>query len=135
MRTHFKRYLEKKNAQKIIDKFAKKHSGKKVILYGAGMFSEDLLNYYDLSKLNVIGISDSKFKVDTEGDFHGYKKISPDDIARTDFDILLTIVYDDESLRDFFEDKLFSGIEIDFAIETLIKMSFWDYVKKVYELC
>lgn len=135
MRTHFKRYLEKKKAQKVINKFAKKYADKKIILYGAGVFAEDLLNYYDLSKLNIVGISDAKFKIDKEGEFFNYKKISPDDIVKQDFDLLLTLLYDDEPLMDFFDDRLFKGIDIDFKIEPLIKMSFWDYVKKVYETC
>lgn len=133
MKTNFKEYLEKKKAQKQIDKFAKKYAGKKVILYGAGFFASDLLRNYDFSKLNVVAVADLKFQDNTEGDFYGYPKIGPYDILEQDFDLLLIINYDDEPIKDFFEEDLFEGEEIKFEVKTLIKMNLWDYIKKLIE--
>ncbi len=131
MKTNFKDYLEQKKAQKAIDKIAKKYKDKKVVLYGAGFFSSDLLRNYDFSKVNVIGVADIKFQDDTEGDFYGYKKIGSYDLLETDFDLLLITTYDDEPVKDFLNDDLFEGEERKFKVQTLIKMNLWDYIKQV----
>jgi len=131
MKTNFKDYLERKKAQKAIDKFAKKYKDKKVVLYGAGYFASDLLRNYDFSKLNIIAVADMKFQDDTEGDFYGYKKIGPYDILETAFDILLITTYDDEPVKDFLNDDLLEGEEKTFQIKTLIKMSLWEYIKQI----
>lgn len=131
MKTDFKEYLEKKKAQKAIDKISKRFKDKKVILYGAGFMASDLLRYYDFSKLNLIGIADIKFQDDSEGDFYGYPKLGPYDLLETDFDLLLITTYDDEPVRDFFSDDLFEGEEIKFKVKTLIKMGIWDYIKQI----
>ncbi|HNW26393.1 MAG TPA: hypothetical protein PLG15_07295 [Candidatus Gastranaerophilaceae bacterium] len=131
MRTDFKEYLEKKNAQKAIDKIAKQFKDKKVVLYGAGFMASDLLRNYDFSRLNIIGIADIKFQDDTEGDFYGYPKLGPYDLLETEFDLLLITTYDDEPVRDFFNDDLFEGEEINFKVKTLVKMSLWDYIKQI----
>jgi len=131
MQTNFKEYLEKKKAQKSIDKIAKQFSDKKVILYGAGFFASDLLRNYDFSKLNIVGVADMKFQDDTEGDFYGYKKVGPYDLLETDFDLLLLTTYDDEPVKDFLKDDLLEGEEVKFKVKTLIKMSLWDYIKQV----
>ncbi len=131
MRTDFKEYLEKKNAQKAIDKIAKQFKDKKVVLYGAGFMASDLLRNYDFSKLNIVGVANIKFQDDTEGDFYGYPKLGPYDLLETEFDLLLITTYDDEPVRDFFNDDLFEGEEINFKVKTLVKMSLWDYIKQI----
>jgi len=131
MRTDFKEYLEKKKAQKAIDKVAKKYKDKKVVLYGAGFFASDLLRNYDLSKLNIIAVADMKFQDDTEGDYYGYKKVGPYDLLEMDFDLLLITTWDDEPVKDFFADDLFEGEEVNFKVQTLIRMNLWDYIKQI----
>ena len=131
MKTNFKEYLEKKKAQKAIDKIAKQYKGKDVILYGAGFMASDLLRNYDFKKLNVVGVADIKFQDDENGDFYGYKKMGPYDILEKDFDLLLITTYDDEPVKDFFNDDLFEGEEIKFKVKTLIKMNLWDYIKQI----
>jgi len=131
MKTDFKDYLEKKKAQKVIDKLAKKYKDKKVVLYGAGFFASDLLKNYDLSKLNIIAVADLKFQDDTNGDYYGYKKVGPYDLLEMDFDFLLITTYDDEPVKEFLFDDLLEGEDVKFKVKTLIKMSLWDYIKQI----
>jgi hypothetical protein len=131
MRTDFKEYLEKKKAQKAIDKIAKKYADKKVVLYGAGFFANDLLKNYDLSKLNIVAVADMKFQDNPEGDYYGYKKVGPYDLLEMDFDLLLITTYDDEPVKEFLSDDLLEGEEVNFKVKTLIKMSLWDYIKQI----
>jgi len=131
MKTNFKDYLEKKKAQKAIDKIAKKYQDKKVVLYGAGFFASDLLRDYDFSKLNVVAVADMKFQDDQEGDYFGYKKVGPYDLLEMDFDLLLITTWDDEPVKDFLADDLLEGEDVNFKVQTLIKMSLLDYIKQI----
>lgn len=133
MKTDFRDYLEKKKAQQIIDKIALENEQKKVILYGADLFAGDLMRHYDFSKLNIIGVADSQFKNDPEGEYYGYKKFSPYDLLETEFDLLLLTVYDDTEIKEFFKKDLFQGEEVSFKVKTLIKMNVFEYIKAVIQ--
>lgn len=133
MKTDFKDYLKKKNAQKRIDKLAKKYTGKKILLYGAGFFSNDLMKYYDFSKFDIVAVADMKFQDDIEGNFYGYKKIDPYDIGEINFDVLLIAIYDDVPIRDFLEDEIFDVDGPRCKVETLIKMNIVEYTKMLLD--
>ena len=46
------------------------------MIYGAGLFFKEIKDNYDLSKLNIIGISDRKYQLNQEGQEDlGYKII------------------------------------------------------------
>lgn len=129
MKTNFKEYLEKKKAQKIIDKFAKKYEGKRIVLYGAGLFAGDLIRNYDFSKLNIIGVADKTFQENNDGDFYGYKKFGPYDLLQEDFDLLLITTYDDTSIRDFIENTIMHAKNAKFEVKTLISLNLFEYIK------
>ena len=132
MKMDFKEYFKKYNAQKRIDKFAKKYAGKKVVLYGAGYFANDLFKNYNLSKINITGISDLKFEYDDAGEYIGYKKIAPSELPNLEFDVLCITAYDDELIKEFLEDELFENKNMEFKVETLIKLGLFDYIKKLF---
>ena len=62
---------------------------KKVLLYGAGLVSDVLFKNFDLSKLNIIGVSDKRFEGFNEEKYFEIKTYKPDEIKDLDFDILL----------------------------------------------
>lgn len=82
-------YLELIQEQKYIENLAKKFKNKKILFYGAGLTAKVLFENCDLSKLNIIGISDKKFETEKEQEFYGIKTISPNKINELDFDIVL----------------------------------------------
>ena len=129
MKTNFIDYLEKKKAQTLIDKFALDYAGKKIIIYGAGLFAGDLFRHYDLSKLNIIGAADRSFQGHQDGDYYGYKKYSPLDLLETQFDLLLITEYDDTETKEYLKEDLFKGEEIRFKIKSLIKLNLIEYIK------
>jgi len=53
--------LKKHNFKKQLNELNKKLKNKKVLLYGAGSFFKKIQDNFDLSKLNIIGISDGKY--------------------------------------------------------------------------
>jgi len=129
MKTNFKNYLKKKNTQAAIDKIVQQYEDKKIVLYGADIFTGDLFRNYDLSKLKIIGIADKKFENDSEGDYYGYAKMSPYDLLETDFDLLLITAYDDMEIKNFLKKDLLQGEDIKFKIKTLIRMNLFEYIK------
>ena len=59
-----------------LDELKEKLQNKKVIIYGAGLLFQTIVENYDLSDLNIIGICDKKFSLDDEKkDFLGYNII------------------------------------------------------------
>ena len=82
-------YLKRIKQQQYINKLAKKWKHKKILLYGAGLTAKVLFENYDLSKLNVVAISDKKFENITDYNFYGIKTIPPNKIKDIDFDIVL----------------------------------------------
>jgi len=129
MKTNFIEYLEHKDAQKIIDKYALEYSDKKIILFGAELFAGDLFRHYDLSKLNILGVADRAFEKHPEGDYYGYKKFSPLDLLEIDFDLLLITEYDDVDIKEYLKSELLQGEEVKFKVKTLIKLNIIEYIK------
>lgn len=87
-----KEYGNPKKLQKKINELSKKYEGKRIVLYGAGEFLEDIYKELDFSKLNISAISDIKILPDSEQNFFGIKCIPPSDIKPNDFDVILTTV-------------------------------------------
>ena len=74
-------YLYKFKFEKTLPKLIKELKGKTVILYGAGPFLELILKNYDLSGLNILGVSDKRFYFHEENEtWQGYKVFSPDEL-------------------------------------------------------
>ncbi|MDD3012242.1 MAG: hypothetical protein PHC34_00880 [Candidatus Gastranaerophilales bacterium] len=99
-----KNILEKKKLQKYLDTLAKKYADKKILAYGTGLLAENILDNYDLSKLNIIGFADSKYLYFEQEDFKNYKTFSPDQIEEIKPDLILLCVYNDLIIKEFFEE-------------------------------
>ncbi len=87
----FKTTLENNNFQKQLTRLEKKYKDKRILIYGTGIFFKAIQNNYDLSNLNIIGISDIKFKNDEieYDEEYSYNKISPENIYKLNPDIIL----------------------------------------------
>lgn len=124
-------YLENINFVKNLEKITTKLESKKVVIYGATKLFDVANRYYDLSKLNIVGICDENFEnhYDNE-EYYGYKKLNlqevknlvPDCLLVADKDyikVMETLVY--SSLKD-------SGI----LIKPLARKSFFDVLKEIW---
>ncbi len=68
----------------------KKLRDKKVIIYGAGKMFKTINDNYDLSAINIVGITDQKFKIEEEGNnYLGYKIYYYTNFINEDFDVIL----------------------------------------------
>ena len=83
-------YLYDCGLDKTLPKLVKKLKNKKVVLYGAGAFLELIKEYFDISELNIVAVSDKRFaKQGAEGEFLGYKAIAPNKIREVKPDCVL----------------------------------------------
>lgn len=96
MSEDFKTHLENIKFEKNLDKLKKKLKNKTSIIYGTGSFFKYINENYDLSKLNIIGISDMKFDDNDEGkDFLGYKMVPKNKIVsyKPNYVLVATLKY------------------------------------------
>lgn len=100
------KYFKEVNAQKQINKLAKKYKNKKIVIYGAGLYFEILEQNFDLSSLNIVAISDKKFESSKQTNTTKYYPITPEELKTFDYDILAVALYDDVWLLDYLEYKL-----------------------------
>ena len=83
-------YLYEYNFDKTLPKAVKKLKNKTVILYGAGAFLELIKKHFDLTDINIIGVSDRRFVNHEENEeFLGYKAYAPEEIAKIKPDCVL----------------------------------------------
>ena len=71
-------------------KLSEKLKDKTVIIYGAGSYFNTINEYYDLSDLNILGISDMKFDDKyPEKYYKEYQVINPENIVKMNPDYIL----------------------------------------------
>lgn len=100
-----KEFLTEIKAKKQIDKLVKKYRNKKIILYGAGEFLRVIMEIDDLSRLNIVGISDSKFEAQKASNFTKYPAIAPSELKNYDFDCIFTTFLQDRLQIKTFEQE------------------------------
>ena len=83
-------YLQKMNFSKNYQKLVKKLKNKSIVIYGAGIVFDVINKYYDLSKLNIIGIADSKFNFhEPDETYCNYKVYSQEELSKLHPDYIL----------------------------------------------
>jgi len=122
--------LKKKNFQNRINKLAKKYQNKKIIIYGAGVAFDAISDNFDLSKLNIIGVSDIKFKDD--GVYKSFTTYAPESIAAQKPDAVLISMYEYEIAEDYFVNNLFP-VYGEFRYENFIKFTFFELLKSFFD--
>ena len=104
-------YLKAVNAQRKINKLARKYKNKKIVIYGAGEYFQILKNNFDLSNLNIVGIADKKFETSKDSNPTQYLALAPEELKEFDLDVILVALYDDTSLCDYLEYQLLINTE------------------------
>lgn len=123
-------YFKSVHAQRQINKLARKFKNKKVIIYGAGEYYQILQNNFDLSKLNIVGISDKKFETSKDSNPSPYKPFEPEELKYADFDLILVALYDDTSLCDYLEYELLINTKNEGKlVRSIIEPTFWYAVR------
>ena len=130
----FKDYLEELNAQEKINKLAKLYKNKKFAIYGAGQYCTVIFENYDMSKLNIVAISDRKFNDISKRNFFGLNCISPFELPKVDFDVLLVANLDYYNFSRMIDREILYGTKkANVEMRPLIKIDFLDLLKKKLE--
>lgn len=124
-------YLYKMNFDKTLPKLVNKLKGKTVLLYGAGIFLELILKYFDMSGLNIIGVSDKRFENHDENEqWKDYKVYSPSEIRNLNPDyVLVATKFYINIIEDLYYNTL-KGTKI--KIKPLLKKPFMTLVKEIW---
>ena len=131
MSTDLEYYLKEINFDKQYKKLLRKYKNKKLVVYGAGQLFETIKEKYDLSKLDIIAVSDGKYTASDIGqEFLGYKKVPLDKIAelKPDYIFVSTLKY--LSIIENFEDNVFKNTKI--KIRPLAPKGFWQTLKDIW---
>ena len=86
-------FIKKYSIDKKIKSLVKKLKNKRVIIYGTGKLFQTIIKKYNLSALNIIGITDKKYQIEDSGetDF-GYKVIPYGFFNPQDTDVILLML-------------------------------------------
>lgn len=126
-------YLKKINFEKHLKNINKKLKNKKIILYCAGIFCETIIENFDLTNLNIIGIADRKFTEHQEEEtVFGYKVLAPGEMAALKPDYVLVATSDFLRIMEEIEVDYLKGTKI--KIKPLIRKPFKDLCKDFMEL-
>jgi len=124
-------YLETFKFNKHLNKLTKKLKNKSIVLYGAGSFLEVINKYFDLSELNIIGVSDKRFERygNNEGTFLGYKTIKPHEIRdlKPDY-VLVATKFFIKIIEDLMSNTL---SDTNIKIRPLVKKSFFTLLREI----
>ena len=125
-------YLIENNFEKNLKKLNKLTKGKSVVIYGAGSLFETAKKYYDLSKLNIIGISDAKFSAHEEnGECFNYKMYSIEELKELKPDYILVATKFYINIIENFYYEIFKDTKI--KIKALIKKPFLTIWKEIWQ--
>ena len=108
------KYLKFVNEQKYINQLAKKYKDKKILIYGTGTIAEHIFNNYDLSKLNIIAVSDKKYV--SRSSYKGYIAVKPEEIKELKPDVILFTLYNKKVVKKEFQQQKISA-----KMENMIK--------------
>ena len=123
-----KDFLVKHNFEKRLEYLKRKFQNKTILIYGTGKLFKAICENYDLSGLNIIGVTDIKYTPDLEGklDF-GYKIIPYNKYNLIDVDCILIATQHYFTL----ETKINRATSVKY-IQPLVKFSIVD--KFIYKL-
>ena len=123
-------HLEKINFGEYLDTIEKTLKNKRVLIYGAGVLLKTAMKYYDLSKLNIIGISDKIYTVHEKDEkFYQYTVFSPEEMLKTNPDyILVSTKFYINIIYDIYTKKL-KNTKI--KIKPLFKKSLFTLLKEI----
>ena len=132
----FLNFLKKNNFQRRINNLAKKYKGKNIILYSTGILSDVILDNFNLSDLNIIGVSDIKYQFQNNLDltnYKGFKTIKPMDIRKNKPDLVLILMQEYFRAENYFRKELIPN-HGKFKYDSLFKIPIIEFLIMKYKL-
>lgn len=125
------KYLQTQKFEQKLKKLKKKLKNKKIVLYGAGAFLEVINKYYDLTELNIIGITDKKyFSNNYDNYFLGYKIFSINELEKLNPDIILVST---KFYIDIINDLVYNNLKgKKIKVKPLLEKNIWTILKEIW---
>lgn len=122
-------YLKTHKFGKKLEKLNKKLNNKKVVLYGADDFLRTINKYFDLSKINILGIYDKKYDVNkVEDKFLDYKILTFNEVLslKPDYILIASKFYKEieKDLKNQLKDT-------DIKLKIIVKKTVCELIKEV----
>ncbi len=134
MSEDLKKYLESINFQKQLNNIERKYKNKKIIIYGTGLFFQTIIQNYDISKLNIIAVSDRKYDIYDNGkSLYDYKIVPLSNIKDYNPDYILISVFNFLPVMYNFKNKIFKNTKI--KILPLADKSFIALLREIWGTC
>lgn len=125
-------YLNSVGFEKNLKKLNKKLKNKSIIIYGTGLLFQEVIKNFDLSNLNIIGVSDRKYtEIDEGKESFGYKIVPLDKIQEKNPDYVLISTQKFLGIMDDFKNNTFKGSKI--KVLPLIDKPFFTLLKEIFE--
>ena len=124
-------YLKSVKFERQLQKLIKKLKNKTVVIYGTGILFQKIVKNFDLSNINIIGVSDRKYTSEDAGkEALGYKIIPLEDIKAANPDYVLVATLKFLSIIDDFQNNMFNGTKI--KVLPLVDKPFFTLLKEVF---
>ena len=126
--------LENLHFEQRLNLLSKQLKGKKIIIYGAGALFNIMLENYDFSSLNIIGISDRKITPAQEGTLiKSFRGIPLNSISLYNPDCILLAVLNYKPVLEDFKKNLFktTNIKIIPLAKNTLKMELKEFLKDI----
>lgn len=96
-------YFYSIDLQKKINKLVQKYNNKPIMIYGAGMIAKCIMENFDLSGLNIIGVCDKIFKDKDNEKFFGYNTYSNKFINKIDAKVCFLFILKTKDIKKEFK--------------------------------
>lgn len=90
----------------------KYNNGKKVLVYGAGTISSEVLKQKDILSLDIIGVVDKKYQNRQNMTFQGFPAFSPVKMEQLEYDSLLVLLKEPKYIVHILNSVQKSGIDV-----------------------
>ncbi|WP_017752675.1 hypothetical protein [Clostridium tyrobutyricum] len=134
----FEKYISdyKKNLQNIIFTINNIDKNKKIIIYGGGIHTQELLLHTNLSKKNIIGIVDKNIYVDSEEQYMGkYNMFNPKIINSVNPDVIVISSYKYQNqIYDFLKNSINFKGEIIRLYKIYDRCAFYNFAQNLTDL-
>ena len=126
----YKKYLKERHFDKTLQKLEKLYQDKKIVIYGTGMLFEAITQHYDLSKLNIIAISDRKYATTKPDKYLGFNTVAPDDIKDLNPDVVLAGVLRTVQIIEFLRYELLADTQI--KVKPLVDRKLLEILREIW---
>ena len=134
MSEYLKKYLESINFQKQLDDIERKYKNKRILIYGTGLLFSTIVENYDISKLNIIGVSDLKYDIYDENRLcHGYKIVHFSNIKEQNPECILISIFNFLPVMYKFKNNFFKNTKV--KIIPFADKSFLALLREIWGTC